>query len=135
MKELIVSAVVENIETVTDFVNETLELLHCPAKTQMKIAIAVDEIFSNIAYYAYGDNGGDVTVRIEEQTQPGGIILTFIDSGIPYNPLEQEDPDLSLSLEERPIGGIGIFMMKQMMDDISYCYRDGQNILNIVKLF
>lgn len=133
MKELKVSAIVENIDTVTAFVSEYLETLDCPMKIQMKIAIAIDEVFSNIAYYAYGTEGGEVIVRIEEVQEPHGIVLAFIDNGIPYNPLAKEDPDVTLTAEERQIGGMGIFMVKNIMDAISYEYVDGQNILEMWK--
>lgn len=133
MKELTVSATVENIQAVTDFVNEQLETAECPMKAQMQIDIAIDEIFSNIVHYAYGENGGDATVRIELSENPKSVVLTFIDGGIPYNPLEQTDPDTSLSAEERQIGGLGIFMVKKSMDNMTYEYKDGKNILKIIK--
>ena len=135
IKETTVAATIENIETVTDFVNEQLEAAGCSVKEQMQIDIAIDEIFSNIVHYAYGEKGGDVTVRIELPGNPKEAVLTFVDSGIPYNPLEQSDPDISLSAEERKIGGLGIFMVKKTMDDMTYEYKDGKNILKITKKF
>ncbi len=135
IKETTVAATIENIETVTDFVNEQLEAAGCSVKAQMQIDIAIDEIFSNIVHYAYGEKGGDVTVRIELPGNPKEAVLTFVDSGIPYNPLEQSDPDISLSAEERKIGGLGIFMVKKTMDDMTYEYKDGKNILKITKKF
>ena len=135
MKELTVAATVENIETVTDFVNEQLEALDCPMKAQMQIDIAIDELFSNIARYAYAPHTGDATVHVESSNDPFAVIITFIDNGVPYNPLEKEDPDTSLSAEERDIGGLGIYMVKKSMDDITYEYKDGQNILKIKKKY
>lgn len=132
MKELTVDATVENIEKVTDFVNEQLENLGCPLKVQMKIDIAIDELFGNIAHYAYNPDVGPATVRVEVDDEPC-VIITFIDNGVPYDPLKKEDPDTTLSAEERQIGGLGVYMVKKSMDDISYEYRDGQNILRIKK--
>lgn len=132
MKELTVDATVENIEKVTDFVNEQLENLDCSLKVQMQIDIAIDELFGNIAHYAYNPDVGPATVRVEVDDEPC-VIITFIDNGVPYDPLKKEDPDTTLSAEERQIGGLGVYMVKKSMDDISYEYRDGQNILRIKK--
>ena len=133
MKELTIAATVENIEVVTDFVNQQLELLECPMKAQMQIDIAIDELFSNIAHYSYNPEVGQATVRVEVVENPLAVTITFIDNGIPYDPLAKEDPDLTLSAEERPIGGLGIYMVKKSMDEITYEYKDGQNILSIKK--
>lgn len=133
MKEITIAATVENIDVVTDFVNEQLESCDCPIKAQMQIDIAIDELFSNIAHYAYNPETGDATVRVEVVEDPMAVVITFIDKGIPYDPLKKADPNTSLSAEEREIGGLGIFMVKKTMDDITYEYKDGQNILKIKK--
>ena len=133
MKELTIAATVENIETVTDFVNEQLEALDCPMKAQMQIDIAIDELFGNIAHYAYNPEVGSATVRVEVIEDPLAVVITFIDKGVPYDPLAKADPDITLSVEERDIGGLGIFMVKKSMDEITYEYKDGQNILKIKK--
>ena len=133
MKELTITATVENIETVTDFVNEQLEAYDCPMKAQMQIDIAIDELFGNIAHYAYNPEVGSATVRVEVVEDPLSVIITFIDNGVPYDPLKKDDPDTTLSAEDREIGGLGIFMVKKTMDDIIYEYKDGQNRLTIVK--
>ena len=133
MKELNIAATVENIEVVTDFVNEQLEALDCPMKAQMQIDIAIDELFGNIAHYAYNPDVGDATVRVEVVEDPLAVVITFIDQGVPYDPLAKADPNTSLSAEERDIGGLGIFMVKKTMDEITYEYKDGQNILAIKK--
>lgn len=133
MKELTINATVENIETVTAFVDEQLETLGCPVKAQMQIDIAIDELFSNIAHYAYNPEVGPATVRVEVTGDPLAVVVTFIDNGKQYDPLAREDPDVTLSAEERDIGGLGIYIVKQSMDDISYEYKDGQNILRIRK--
>ena len=133
MKELTIAATVENIETVTNFVNEQLEALDCPIKAQMQIDIAIDELFGNIAHYAYNPEIGKATVRVEVIEDPLAVTITFIDNGVPYDPLAKADPDTTLSTEERDIGGLGIYMVKKSMDDITYEYKDGQNILKIKK--
>lgn len=133
MKEITLTATLENIEAVTKFVDEQLEELGCPMKAQMQIDIAIDELFSNIARYAYAPNVGEATVRVETSDEPLAVIITFIDKGIPYNPLEKEDPDTTLSADDRQIGGLGIYMVKKSMDDIRYEYKTGQNIVSIVK--
>lgn len=119
MKELIIDATVENIEKVTEFVDGQLELLDCPMKAQMQIDIAIDELFGNIAHYAYKPDVGSATVRVEVMEDPLAVIITFIDQGIPYDPLTSREPDTSLSAEERKIGGLGIYMVKKSMDEIT----------------
>ncbi len=133
MNELTLSATLENVPLVTEFVDEQLETWGCSPKVQMQIDIAIDEIFSNIANYAYNPETGPATVRVSVNGEPLTVTITFIDQGVPYNPLEKQDPDISLAAEERQIGGLGIFMVKKLMDDITYEYRDGQNILIVRK--
>ena len=120
MKELTIAATVENIGAVTDFVSDQLEALDCPMKAQMQINIAIDELFSNIAHYAYHPDVGDATVRVEVMEDPLSVAITFIDGGVPYDPLAAADPDITLSAEERSVGGLGIFMVKKTMDEITY---------------
>ena len=131
--EVLEEAKIENIAVITDFVNSILEANGCSAKVQMEIDIAIDEIFGNIAYYAYTPKTGEATVQVEIKNFPERLELTFIDKGIPYNPLENKDPDVTLDIEKRKIGGLGIFLVKEMMDEVSYEYADGQNILKLKK--
>lgn len=133
MKELNISATVENIAAVTAFVDEQLEELDCPMKTQLQVDVAIDELFGNIAHYAYNPEVGAATVRVEVTDDPLAVVITFIDNGVPYDPLAKADPDVTLSAEEREIGGLGIYMVKKSMDDVSYEYKNGQNILRIKK--
>ena len=132
-KEITVMADVKNLEAVTAFVDEGLEQFDCSPRIQMQLDIAVDELFSNIAYYAYQPGTGTVTVRLEITEEPVSVMLTFIDGGIPYDPLSHTDPDTTLSAEQRQIGGLGIFMVKKSMDAVSYQYIDGKNVLKIRK--
>ena len=133
MKELTIEATTENIDAVTDFVNSQLEELDCSLKIQSQVDIAIDELFGNIAHYAYNPETGYATVQVEVTEEPLTVVITFIDDGVPYDPLAKDEPDTSLSAEERQIGGLGIYMVKKTMDDISYEYKDGRNILKIRK--
>ena len=131
--EMEIEAVAENLTEVTAFVNQHLETIACSMKAQMQIELAVEEIFVNIANYAYAPEVGKAIVRVEVREKPVSVTITFIDHGVAYDPLAKEDPDVTLSAEERQIGGLGIFMTKKTMDDVSYEYRDGQNILTLKK--
>lgn len=135
MKELELEALTDNLSKVQAFVDEQLEEAGCPIKIQMQIDIAVEEIFVNIAHYAYSNETGKATVRIEILPDPPSVDITFIDKGVPYDPLAKPDPDVTLSAEERKIGGLGIFMVKKSMDDVKYQYLDGHNILKLKKVW
>ena len=133
--ELTVAATTENLAAVTEFIDAQLEQADCPMKAQMQIDMAVEEIFVNIAHYAYAPDTGDATVCVELSEEPRAVRITFLDRGTPYDPLRKEDPDVTASAEERKIGGLGIYLVKKTMDDVQYLYRDGQNILTIQKNF
>lgn len=135
MKELTIDAKVDNLDRVLDFVNGVLEENDCNMKTQISIAVSVEEIFVNIASYAYAPGEGSATIELEILKDPRALSIVFKDSGIPYDPLAKKDPDITLSAEERPIGGLGIYMVKKSADRISYEYKDNQNILTFVKNF
>lgn len=132
MKTIQLTAETANLNKVIGFVTEQLESSGCPMKVLMQIELAVEEIFVNIANYAYGTNIGNVAVSVDISDEKQAVI-TFEDSGVPYDPLAKSDPDLSLSVNERQIGGLGIFMAKKSMDKMHYEYRDGKNILTLVK--
>ena len=133
MKELTIKAIPENVDTVVEFVDEQLESYGCGMKEQMAIDVAVDELFSNIAHYAYKPEIGTATVRVDVLKEPLSVEITFIDHGKQYDPLAKEDPDTTLAIEDRPIGGMGIFIVKKSMDSVIYEYKDGKNILTIKK--
>ena len=99
----------------------------------MQVDVAVEELFINIAHYAYAPQTGPVTVRVETEKDPKAVSITFIDGGTPYDPLAKADPDITASVEERPIGGLGIYMVKQSMDSVDYRYQNGRNMLTIRK--
>ncbi len=128
MEELCLEAKIENIGTVSDFV--CTQIANCSMEIQNEIMLAVDEIFSNIANYAYSPEIGYVTVRT---TVDDDITIEFEDSGIAYNPLSSDDPDITLPAHERKIGGLGIFMVKKIMDSMEYRREENKNILAIKK--
>lgn len=134
MKELSVEAKVENLNTIISFIESQLELHDFPTRAIKQIDVAAEEIFVNIASYAYTDGTGKATVQVEIKENPLSALITFIDNGMEYNPLEKEDPDITLSAEDREIGGLGIYMVKKSMDSISHEYKEGKNILSIMKI-
>ncbi len=135
MKELKIDALTQNLDQVIAFLEEELEVMGCPMKVMLQIDVAVEEIYVNIASYAYTSGVGYAIIQIEGENDPAQVIITFIDEGIPYNPLEKDDPDVTLAAEERQIGGLGIYMVKKSMDSMEYERKDGKNILKITKKF
>ena len=133
MQALSILAVPNNLPQVLDFVDKNLISVGCGASVQLQLDVAVEEIFVNIASYAYSTEAGSAVVCVEASPDPASVTITFMDRGVPYNPLENPDPDISLPLRDRKRGGLGIFMAKQYMDDIAYQYKDGQNILTLKK--
>ena len=132
-KRFSVDAKIENLDEVLGFVDGILESHDCPIKVQMQMDIAVEEIFVNIAHYAYAPKTGKATISASFDAKSRIISFSFIDSGVPFDPLQKKDPDISQKLEDRKIGGLGIYMVKQSMDNVRYEYRDGLNILTIEK--
>ncbi len=129
-EELRVEAKVEKLPAVIEFVTGTLTD-QCPMRDRMHIELVTEEIFVNIASYAYSEPGGFATIRRSGGEGPEGLTLTFIDSGAPYDPLQKPDPDLTLSIDERPIGGLGVFLVKKIVDEAHYNYEGEQNILTV----
>ena len=126
-------AKVSNLYEALGFVDAHLEEADCPMKAQVQIDTAVEEIFVNVASYAYEDEKGRITLKMKIGEDPKEAVITIIDSGTPYDPLAKEDPDVTLSAEEREIGGLGVYMTKQFMDEVSYERKDGQNMLTLRK--
>ena len=135
MKKLSLEATVANIGAVTAFVEEALEAAGCPMKVMMQINVAIDELFGNIAHYAYRQGTGMAEVDIDIDEAAREVRLTFIDSGIPFDPLAVPDPDVTGSAKERALGGLGIFMVRRSMDGMAYRREGGHNILTIKKRF
>ena len=133
MQELHLMASDETLYTVLDAIEAHLDKNHCPEAIKTQILIAAEEIYVNIAHYAYGGKEGEARVQIEVSQDTRMCRIEFRDKGIPYNPLEKTDPDITLSAEERSIGGLGIYMVKQSMDRVEYRHEDGYNILTMEK--
>lgn len=124
-------ALKEQLPLVTQFIEEELEKLDCPARETMQISIAVEEIFINIASYAFPNLDG--SARITFDAGDKGITISFRDKGVPFNPLERKDPDVEEKAEDDSVGGLGIFMVKKTMDNVEYKYENGCNVLTIRK--
>ena len=133
MRELKIAALNENLPEVLKFIGENLEQTGCKPADSTRIEVAVEEIFSNIANYAYHPETGPATVRVEVRPDGSAVTITFIDQGVPFDPLAKEDPDVTLPSEQRKVGGLGVFLVKQNMDDIQYEYLNGSNILTLKK--
>ena len=128
MKELEIAADINNLDEVLAFIDADLEENDCPPKTQMQLDVAIEELFVNIAHYS-----GSEKAIIQTEINSEIASITFIDSGVYYDPLAKPDPDVTLSAEEREIGGLGIYLVKKSMDSINYERKDDKNILTITK--
>ncbi len=133
MKQLDIPATKENLPQVLAFVDSQLEKLNCGIKIITQIDVAVEEIFVNISNYAYHPETGPAIIRASITEEPLAVTISFIDNGKQYDPLAKPDPNVKIPLKERKKGGLGIFLVKKTMDDVSYEYKDGQNILTITK--
>lgn len=133
MKEWTVEATIGNIPVITEKIEAELEKLNCSGKAHRKINVALDELLNNIASYAYPQDTGSVTVQMRYNEKSETVSITLIDSGVAYNPLEKADPDVTLAAEDRPIGGLGILMVKKKTDGMECRREENQNILTIHK--
>ena len=134
MKKLEVESTIDSFSTIMKFINSELDTLCCSDRTRSQIKLAIDEIYGNICFYAYDSEAGPVTICVKSEKEPPAIIISFTDKGKPFNPLDAEEPDLELDGEDRPIGGLGIFLVQSTMDDLLYEYKDDQNILTLKKI-
>ena len=131
MKEMTIEAKTENLPVVTAWIEKALEEVDCPIKAQMQIDVAIDELFGNIARYAYTPDIGEAAVRFAFDADTRTVSISFLDSGIPFDPLSQAAPDINTPAEERAVGGLGIYLVRKTMDRVDYRYADGKNILTI----
>ena len=131
MSKLEIDAKTENLDKVNDFIADNL--MGCPMKLLMQIDLVVEEVFVNIAHYAYKDTVGKAFITCKLDKENDLLTLIFEDEGVQFDPLAKDDPDITASAEEREIGGLGIFLTKKLMDDVSYERKDGKNILTLVK--
>ena len=136
---LTIEANTDNLDKVLSFVDQRLEELDCSMKVQMQIDLAIEEVYVNVAQYAYQHlppeerSKGMVSICVEDLEDPKRVEVTFTDEGIPFDPLAKADPDVTLNADSRPIGGLGIFMVKKSMDSVEYEYKEGKNILKFRK--
>ncbi len=135
MKELTIDAKISNLHGVIGFLDAQLEEMDCPMSAQIQLDMAVEELFVNIANYAYAPGSGTATIRIRTCSSPRSVTVTLIDEGVPFDPTKKQDPDTSLSAQDRSIGGLGIFMAKKSVDEMKYEYVNGQNRLTLHKRF
>ena len=126
-------AKIDALSDVLGFVDQMLESFECPMKIQMAICVAIEEVFVNVAHYAYPDSQGDMTLRIGFDEESRTVTFCMTDKGVPFDPLKKPDPDITLSAEDREIGGLGIFITKKTMDTVTYAYENGENILTMTK--
>lgn len=115
------------------FAEAQLESRGCSLKTQTAICVALEEVFVNIANYAYNGGQGEAVLQIGYDERTRDVTFRLSDEGVPFDPLKKPDPDVTLTVEERPIGGLGIFIVKKTMDSVTYAYEDGKNILTMIK--
>jgi sigma-B regulation protein RsbU (phosphoserine phosphatase) len=126
-------AKIESLSEVLGFVEETLEGIECPMEIQTAVCVAIEEVFVNVAHYAYPESDGDMMLHIGFDDESRTVTFRMTDKGIPFDPLKKPDPDITLSAEDREIGGLGIFIAKKTMDSISYSYNNGENVLTMIK--
>ena len=126
-------AKVEALSDVLGFVDQVLESYECPMKIQTAICVAIEEVFVNVAHYAYGEREGDMTLSIGFDEESRNITFRMTDKGVPFDPLKKPDPDITLSADKREVGGLGIFIAKKTMDSIGYAYENDENVLTMIK--
>ena len=121
------------LSDVLGFVEQMLDSFECPIKIQVALCVAIEEVFVNVAHYAYGEGEGNMSLGIGFDEESRAITFRMTDKGIPFDPLKKPDPDISLSADEREIGGLGIFITKKTMDSLTYTYENNENILTMIK--
>lgn len=131
MVKLEVTAKMENYERCAAFIEEQLEKAGFDSKNTIKVVTACEEIIVNVMNYAYSDMEGNLVIAFDDNAD--SIKIIFIDNGKPFNPFDEPDVDITKTVEERDIGGLGILMVKKLMDDVQYEYKDNQNVLTIMK--
>lgn len=126
---------IDNLDRALLFVDKLLDRIEVGKKQRIMILIAVEELFVNVAKYAYAPKVGDISLEGEVAENPRRFVLTLRDRGIPFNPLSRPDPDVTLRAKDHKVGGLGIFLVKKQVDEMKYRYENGQNILTIEKRF
>lgn len=133
--ELEVDADIKNLDVLMRTLEEELEQCDCPIKTVSRVSVCMEELFANVAGYAYEFPGGTCIIRIytENSQGSGNVRIEIQDWGVPFDPFSRPDPDITLSAEERNIGGLGIFMVKKIMDKVEYHRDDNKNVIIMEK--
>lgn len=131
MAELTVEAKLENLDVVISFLTSTLKSYNICKKNINKIELVCEEVVVNIMKYAYSKSKGSLTLIIDYESKAKNLFIQIIDSGIPFNPLLMEEPDVAMPLEDRKIGGMGIFIIRKTMDEVDYERINGKNVLNM----
>lgn len=119
----------DSIPEAEAYISGVLEEASVSMKTSYTVDVVMDEMYSNIVNYSGAQNAW-ISCKVDAES----IVITLEDDGVPYNPLQKEDPDVTLSVEEREVGGLGIFIVKKIMDEIQYAYQDGRNCVTMKKL-
>ena len=132
-EKITVPAELKQAVPVAAMVDRIMTQLNCSGRTKLKIAVVVDEIFSNIVHYAYKNREGTITVEAEAEEDPPCLVITFIDQGMPFDPLAVRDPEMTGTAKKRAVGGLGLYIVKKTMDGVSYENKNGSNILTIRK--
>jgi anti-sigma regulatory factor (Ser/Thr protein kinase) len=133
MNKIVVPAKIENLQKVLNFINQELESVEYNKTLLLQLELSIEEAYVNIVNYAYELEDGDVLISCSIDKNPTKVTIQFIDSGIPYNPLDNEDPDTLSKIEDKEIGGLGIFLIKKNVDFVEYEYQGGKNILTLKK--
>jgi sigma-B regulation protein RsbU (phosphoserine phosphatase) len=133
MDSITVAARTDALDTVCDFVEERLSAFDCPMRTLLQLRLAIEEIFVNIASYAYAPGEGEAEVRCEVLKDPLRVVIRFLDGGKPFDPLAREEADTTEEGLMSREGGLGILLIKKTMDEVRYAYEGGKNVLTIRK--
>ncbi|KZX10305.1 ATP-binding protein [Methanobrevibacter curvatus] len=135
MEKIVVPGKVEYLSQVQEFINSKLKYYELLPKFQMQLELVIEEIFINIVKYAHMEDSSENKIVIYSLFDEESSVLTikFVDKGIPFNPLKEEDPDLNADIENRKIGGLGLFLVKKNTDELEYKYKKGKNILTFKK--
>ena len=128
-----ISALIENWNIVYDFLNDCMDKFRLEGKLRTEVLLSCEEIYVNVAHYAYSGRTGSVSIKIEYKNEQKKLKIEFTDSGIPFDPTKLKEPNIGDPIEKRKIGGLGVFMVKKMMDSVEYRYEFGQNNLTLTK--
>lgn len=134
MKSIVVPVVIDSLQTIDEFINAELEACGCSSKTRYQVEVAIEEVVVNIVSYSQLPVDAGFEVRCEVLQDPTRLVVQILDGGVPFDPLAKPDPDMSPEALQNRIGGLGIYMVKQMMDEATYAYEDGKNVLTITKI-